>query len=79
MCVGDSRVAKPLTLVQLMRICSFVEELLLADLARMFDASNIRADSFIMLPKQIPEEPKIKPCPKGMALTPRPNAPPAWF
>jgi len=29
-CFGDSHVAKPFTLVQLMGICSFVEELFLA-------------------------------------------------
>jgi len=30
-CVGGSHVAKPFTPIQLMRICSFVEELFLAD------------------------------------------------
>jgi hypothetical protein len=30
-CVGGSHVVKPLTPVQLMRICSFVEELFLAN------------------------------------------------
>jgi hypothetical protein len=30
-CVGVNHLAKPLTPVQLMRICSFVEELLLAN------------------------------------------------
>jgi hypothetical protein len=68
-CVGASHVAKSFTLVQLLRICSFVEELFLADLAWMFHELVLRDH----------EEAKIKPCPKDMAPTPGVSAPPAWI